>query len=140
MMHIRLALRVFALTTALCAAAAIGYRLRPAAPATLAPATELAGRGGGQSGSGFVVDRSGHVLTNKHVVRGCARVRVRTNVLPAVDAAVVALERRLSDLPSIDRVNSAVPTLEGVSQAVPLAATWRLTAQRPAATLKTRTG
>ena len=41
---------------------------------------------------------------------------------PEVSAAVVALERRLSDLPSVDRVNSAVPTLEGVSPAVPLTA------------------
>jgi RND superfamily putative drug exporter len=41
---------------------------------------------------------------------------------PEVSAAVVALEQRLSDLTSVDRVDSAVPALKGVSPAVPLAA------------------
>ncbi|HEY7989106.1 MAG TPA: MMPL family transporter, partial [Lapillicoccus sp.] len=39
-----------------------------------------------------------------------------------VSAAVVRLEERLADLPSVDRVDSAVPALKGVSPAAPLAA------------------
>ena len=39
-----------------------------------------------------------------------------------MSAAVVRLEQRLADLPSVDRVDSAVPALKGVSPAAPLAA------------------
>jgi RND superfamily putative drug exporter len=39
-----------------------------------------------------------------------------------VSVAVVRLEQRLTDLPSVDRVDSAVPALKGVSPTAPLAA------------------
>ena len=44
------------------------------------------------SGSGFVVDAEGHVLTNKHVIRACSAVRVRTDALPPVAARLVATD------------------------------------------------
>jgi len=35
-----------------------------------------AGGGGSGSGTGFVVDRAGHIVTNAHVVKGCASVAI----------------------------------------------------------------
>ena len=71
-------------------------RLGGTAPsrASVTPATELAARRyvGTRSGSGFVVDANGHVLTNKHDVRSCASVRVRSDSTRAIDAKVVATD------------------------------------------------
>jgi S1-C subfamily serine protease len=50
-----------------------------------------AGRGGG-TGSGFVVDRDGHILTNDHVVEDAATVRVRFASGDPVTARVVAAD------------------------------------------------
>jgi S1-C subfamily serine protease len=44
------------------------------------------------SGSGFLVSAAGHVLTNKHVIRGCSVVRIRTDSLPSLEASVVAVD------------------------------------------------
>lgn len=52
------------------------------------------GLGSSSSGSGFVVSREhGYVLTNKHVVRGCATVKVRVGGGEARAATVHALDR-----------------------------------------------
>lgn len=70
-----------------------------------APAAVLRGRGGGlQSGSGFVWDQAGHVVTNNHVISGAETVSVRLadgEIVPAtvvgrapnVDIAVLQLAR-----------------------------------------------
>jgi uncharacterized protein len=52
------------------------------------------GRGSSSSGSGFIVSRErGLVLTNKHVVRGCAAVKVRMAGGESRVAAVRALDQ-----------------------------------------------
>ena len=57
------------------------------------PPTPLFSRGPSSSGSGFVVARErGFVLTNKHVVRGCADVKVRVDGGESRKAAVRALD------------------------------------------------
>ena len=49
--------------------------------------------GPASSGSGFFVTRAGMVITNKHVVRGCSRLRVRADSTAAVNARVVAVDQ-----------------------------------------------
>jgi putative serine protease PepD len=44
---------------------------------------------GGATGSGFVLDKNGYILTNEHVVDGAQSVRVRFNEGSAVSARVV---------------------------------------------------
>ena len=44
------------------------------------------------SGSGFLVSAEGHILTNKHVIRGCSALRIRTDSLPSLEVSVVATD------------------------------------------------
>jgi S1-C subfamily serine protease len=48
--------------------------------------------GPASSGSGFFVSREGYVLTNKHVIRGCAAVKLKTDSSEARDAHIIALD------------------------------------------------
>lgn len=68
--------------------------------------------GGDQSGTGFVWDAAGHVVTNHHVVRGAGALRVRlasgetvtatlVGTAPAIDLAVLRLGRTPSPPPPI---------------------------------------
>ena len=61
-------------------------RSRGATASSSAPVTRRVG-----SGSGFVVDASGNILTNYHVVRGCGEVRIPAH---GVTAHVVAFDER----------------------------------------------
>ena len=47
---------------------------------------------GGGTGSGFVIDDDGHILTNEHVVEGAQAVRVRFNEGAPVSARVVGAD------------------------------------------------
>ncbi|GAC1651371.1 MAG: hypothetical protein NVS4B3_11940 [Gemmatimonadaceae bacterium] len=48
--------------------------------------------GATSSGSGVYISAEGEILTNKHVVRGCTDIRVRTDSGPSIPARVVALD------------------------------------------------
>jgi putative serine protease PepD len=52
---------------------------------------------GGATGSGFVIDEDGHIVTNEHVVEGATSVRVRFNEGAPVTARIVG-EDPSSDL------------------------------------------
>ncbi|MEY4534360.1 MAG: serine protease Do-like HtrB, partial [Planctomycetota bacterium] len=54
----------------------------------------LDGRGGQRSGSGWVFDAEGHVVTNAHVVDGAGRVTVQTSTGAVLEAEVVGLDLR----------------------------------------------
>ena len=68
-------------------------------------ATDRGDRGSGQSlGSGFVIDKAGHIVTNFHVVRGATKVYVSfsgqdelagtvVGVDPSTDIAVLTTRR-----------------------------------------------
>src|SRR5215207_7544509 len=49
------------------------------------------GQGGVQSGSGFIWDGAGHVVTNNHVVQGAGAVAIRLNSGDIVSAEVVGI-------------------------------------------------
>jgi S1-C subfamily serine protease len=51
--------------------------LRPRESGMLNPFGEAEESGGTATGSGFVIDGEGHVLTNNHVVEGAARIQVK---------------------------------------------------------------
>ncbi|MBA3300677.1 MAG: trypsin-like peptidase domain-containing protein [Thermoleophilaceae bacterium] len=57
----------------------------------------LPGQEGAATGSGFVVDEEGTILTNAHVVEGATEVRVKLGTRDAVDAKVAGSDRS-SDL------------------------------------------
>ena len=73
-------------------------------PASPPPASGRAG-----TGSGFFVSRQGHVMTNEHVVRGCARLQVAQIAGGTVPARLVAADAA-NDL--------AVIKIEGASPSV----------------------
>ncbi|MFZ9688787.1 MAG: trypsin-like peptidase domain-containing protein [Phycisphaerales bacterium] len=54
----------------------------------------LDGRGGQRSGSGWVFDAEGHVVTNAHVVAGAGRVTGQTSTGAVLEAEVVGLDLR----------------------------------------------
>jgi putative serine protease PepD len=47
---------------------------------------------GGATGSGFVIDKEGHIITNQHVVEGASTVQVRFSDGTEVDAEVVGTD------------------------------------------------
>ncbi|KAA2244159.1 S1C family serine protease [Salinarimonas soli] len=49
------------------------------------------GGGGQQSGTGFIWDRAGHVVTNNHVVQGASSVSIRLSSGDVVPATIVGL-------------------------------------------------
>jgi putative serine protease PepD len=78
------------------------------------------GGGGGATGSGFVIDDQGHVLTNQHVVDGAENVTVRFPNGDEVDARVVG-EDASSDVAvlELESVPSGVTPVElGSSEAL----------------------
>lgn len=52
---------------------------------------------GGGSGSGWVFDRSGHVVTNHHVVAGATSLQIKPSNRPAIGAELVGIDEE-SDL------------------------------------------
>ncbi len=70
---------------------------RPSRPIASEASRRVSRRSWGASspitnGSGVVVTAEGHVLTNKHVVRACSRIKLRTETSVLVDARILALD------------------------------------------------
>jgi S1-C subfamily serine protease len=64
-----------------------------AAPENFSPFGEPQPEGGNASGSGFVIDKEGHVLTNNHVVEGASEVSVKLGASEeSFDAEVVGTD------------------------------------------------
>ena len=89
----------------------IEAEVAPAEPQGLSPFGEPEAEGGGTStGSGFVFDSEGHVLTNNHVVEGAEEIRVKLGdsetahsaeiigTDPATDVAVLKVDAPQSQL------------------------------------------
>jgi len=71
----------------------IESQLEAQAPEGLNPFGEPEAGGGTATGSGFVIDGEGHVLTNNHVVEGATRVRVKLGASEeSYDAEVVGAD------------------------------------------------
>jgi S1-C subfamily serine protease len=67
--------------------------LRPRESGMLSPFGEQEESGGTATGSGFVVDGEGHVLTNNHVVEGAERIQVKLGASDTTyDAKVVGTD------------------------------------------------
>jgi uncharacterized protein len=76
--------------------AALRRDLPPAtagAPAAGSSQASQATRPAASSGTGFVVTKAGHVLTNAHVVETCGEIRARQSGEPAIRAEIVAKDR-----------------------------------------------
>jgi 2-alkenal reductase len=69
-------------------------------------------QGGQSSGTGFVWDAAGHVVTNNHVVANAGRIRVRMATGEIVDAEVVGLapDNDLAVL-ALGRINKPAPPI-----------------------------
>lgn len=66
---------------------------------------------GGGSGSGWIFDRSGHVVTNHHVVAGATSVQLKPSNLPPVEAEVVGVDEE-TDLAVLSAPGLKRPPLE----------------------------
>lgn len=62
------------------------------------------------AGSGFFVSKSGHILTNAHVVEGCSSVKVKPDGQTAVSGSVLARDGQ-NDLALIKITNNPAATL-----------------------------
>ena len=69
------------------------------APRAASPLDPFGGGGGQATGSGFVIDRAGHVLTNAHVVDGAEKIEVS---LGDVDSSEPVSARVVGEDPSTD--------------------------------------
>ena len=69
------------------------------APRPASPLDPFGGGGGQATGSGFVIDRDGHVLTNAHVVDGAEKIEVS---LGDVDSSEPVSARVVGEDPSTD--------------------------------------
>ena len=70
---------------------------------------------GSSSGSGFFVSKTGHVITNEHVVKNCNRVTVGDNAHKQAPADVIETDRRndlaLLKLSSLDMASAETKSL-----------------------------
>jgi len=80
----------------------------------------------GSSGSGFVLDRDGHILTNDHVVDGAASIRVRFVEGGPVDARLVGAD------PSTDLALLKVDSNDAKLTPLPLGSSRSLKVGQPA--------
>jgi len=97
--------------TATATAAAVG-------PATVLIRAALPG-GGLSTGSGFIVDPSGTIVTNFHVVEGADRVEVRLATGDVHEVTAVRAADRLRDLAVLQAPGFRFPTVQlGDSDAV----------------------
>jgi putative serine protease PepD len=92
-------------------------------PSTVQIVAELDGQAGGATGSGFVLDRDGHVVTNNHVVASAAEAEGQILVIgqsgDRLEATVVG-RSPVYDLAvlSVERADGLEPAALGASQAL----------------------